>query len=170
MNPLRYVAQLGSSGTCPATPSSPCQPDARNWKHPCFSLASRDCCGRAGHTMAVTALAFSNADNGYLASASADTTAKIWDPLQGLLLKTLEGHTKVRRRSFGCLPGLHQGSASFLLSGSTLAVHSPQDFPATSASDISLLLQGSAGCLRRTSTRPAAQRTIKAAACRAFPT
>ena len=46
--------------------------------------------------MAVTALAFSNAENGYLASASADTTAKIWDPLQGLLIRTLEGHTKVR--------------------------------------------------------------------------
>ena len=65
--------------------------------------------------MAVTALAFSNAENGYLASASADTTAKIWDPLQGLLIKTLEGHTKVRRPSLSrCLrrenpPGLQQG-------------------------------------------------------------
>ena len=65
--------------------------------------------------MAVTALAFSNAQNGYLASASADTTAKIWDPLQGLLIKTLEGHTKVRKlsllRCFRYLPGLrsHQG-------------------------------------------------------------
>ncbi len=63
--------------------------------------------------MAVTALAFSNAQNGYLASASADTTAKIWDPLQGLLLKTLEGHTKVRIRALSeclrwkILPGLH---------------------------------------------------------------
>ena len=63
--------------------------------------------------MAVTALAFSNAENGYLASASADTTAKIWDPIQGLLIRTLEGHTKVRTSSLlrcsGCLPGPHQG-------------------------------------------------------------
>ena len=76
--------------------------------------------------MAVTALAFSNAQNGYLASASADTTAKIWDPLQGLLKKTLEGHTKVRRCSLlkchGCLAKPVSRSVWCLLSESTHAM------------------------------------------------
>jgi WD40 repeat protein len=49
----------------------------------------------AGHTSAITGLAFSY-DGKYLASASADKTAKIWDPITGALLMTLEGHTAVR--------------------------------------------------------------------------
>jgi WD40 repeat protein len=44
-------------------------------------------------------------ENGYLASASEDTTLKIWDVNTGGLIKTLEGHT------YGCfvLAVLHNG-------------------------------------------------------------
>lgn len=44
--------------------------------------------------MAVVALAFSP-DETLLASASADKTAKVWNPFQGICVWTLEGHTKV---------------------------------------------------------------------------
>ena len=44
--------------------------------------------------MAVVALSFSPDEN-LLASASADTTAKVWNPFQGICVWTLEGHTKV---------------------------------------------------------------------------
>ena len=47
-----------------------------------------------GHSNAVVSLKFS-ADGLRLASASADKTAKIWDPFSGRCLVTLEGHTKV---------------------------------------------------------------------------
>ncbi len=46
--------------------------------------------------MAVVALAFSP-DETLLASASADKTAKVWNPFQGVCVWTLEGHTKVCR-------------------------------------------------------------------------
>lgn len=49
--------------------------------------------------MAVVALRFSN-DELHLASASADKTAKIWDPFRGICLRTLEGHTKVCAQLF----------------------------------------------------------------------
>ena len=45
--------------------------------------------------MAVVALSFSP-DETLLASASADTTAKVWNPFEGICVWTLEGHTKVR--------------------------------------------------------------------------
>ena len=47
-----------------------------------------------GHSNAVVSLKFS-VDGQRLASASADKTAKIWDPFSGRCLVTLEGHTKV---------------------------------------------------------------------------
>ena len=48
----------------------------------------------AGHTLAVVSVKFSHRGN-YLATASADKTAKIWDILTAKCLHTLEGHTKV---------------------------------------------------------------------------
>ena len=35
-------------------------------------------------------------DETLLASASADQTAKVWNPFEGVCVWTLEGHTKVR--------------------------------------------------------------------------
>lgn len=49
-----------------------------------------------GHSNAVVSLKFS-ADGLRLASASADRTAKIWDPFSARCLVTLEGHIKVGR-------------------------------------------------------------------------
>ena len=48
---------------------------------------------QSGHTQYVKAIAFSP-DGRWLASASNDNTAKIWDLERGLELRTLRGHTK----------------------------------------------------------------------------
>jgi WD40 repeat protein len=48
-----------------------------------------------GHADAVVSIKFSS-DGARLASASADRTAKVWDPFTGACLLTLEGHTKAR--------------------------------------------------------------------------
>lgn len=63
--------------------------------------------------MAVVALKFSN-DERLLASASADKTAKIWNPFLGTCLQTLTGHTKV------CLPPCtHHDACCIALPGET---------------------------------------------------
>jgi len=68
--------------------------------------------------MAVVALSFSP-DETLLASASADTTAKVWCPFKGICIWTLEGHTKVRL-AYVCFPNnlhYHVGNEMHCLSG-----------------------------------------------------
>ena len=68
------------------------------WRHP--ERAARG----AGHEKGVAAVKFS--DNGNrLASASADRTCRVWDPITGYLLATLQGHT-MARPLLGHLPRL----------------------------------------------------------------
>lgn len=47
-----------------------------------------------GHNMGAVSVKFSPG-GAMLASASADSTIKIWDPLTGKLIRTLKGHEKV---------------------------------------------------------------------------
>lgn len=51
-----------------------------------------------GHSRAVVCVQYSP-DGSILASASGDNTCKLWDSDSGQLLRTLEGHTKVRNQA-----------------------------------------------------------------------
>ncbi len=47
-----------------------------------------------GHDLGAVSVKFSPG-GAWLASASADSTIKIWDPQSGQLIRTLQGHAKV---------------------------------------------------------------------------
>ncbi|KAK9909595.1 hypothetical protein WJX75_004688 [Coccomyxa subellipsoidea] len=75
--PMPDAKPVGSSGT------------QRSVTAPSYSLQYT----LKGHTLGVVSVKFSH-NGAYLATASADKTAKLWDIFTGKCLHTLEGHTK----------------------------------------------------------------------------
>jgi WD40 repeat protein len=64
-----------------------------------------------GHDLGAVSVKFSPG-GAWLASASADSTIRIWDPQSGKLIRTLKGHDKVehlaRLQSTAACQGTHQ--------------------------------------------------------------